>query len=198
MLEHRWAYRLWPGMLTCCVVGAYAMLITWQIVQSIVFSFTLYFLSSIPTIPLSVYSTFVLEEKHGFNKTTPTLFITDLIKSWFVAILLGTPFLSAFLYIFEWAGADNFVPWLMGFMLVFQMSMVILYPTVIQPMFNTLTTVREGELKNRVEGLATKLRFPLKHLYEIDGSKRSSHSNAYFFGLPWVCLVFSRIIEAPP
>jgi STE24 endopeptidase len=64
--------------------------------------------------------------------------------------------------------------------------MVILVPTVIQPLFNKFTPLAPGDLRNRVEALATKLKFPLKHLYEIDGSKRSSHSNAYFFGLPWV------------
>jgi hypothetical protein len=64
--------------------------------------------------------------------------------------------------------------------------MVVLYPTVIQPLFNKLSPLREGELRTRTESLASSLKFPLKHLYEIDGSKRSSHSNAYFFGLPWV------------
>lgn len=64
--------------------------------------------------------------------------------------------------------------------------MVIIYPTIIQPLFNKLTPLPDGDLRTRVESLATKLKFPLKHLYEIDGSKRSSHSNAYFFGLPWV------------
>jgi STE24 endopeptidase len=67
--------------------------------------------------------------------------------------------------------------------------MVIIYPTVIQPLFNKFTPLAEGDLRNRVEALATKLKFPLKHLYEIDGSTRSSHSNAYFFGLPWVNLI---------
>ena len=70
--------------------------------------------------------------------------------------------------------------------LIFQLSMVVLYPTVIQPLFNKLSPLPEGDLRTRIEGLASKLKFPLKHLYEIDGSKRSSHSNAYFFGLPWV------------
>lgn len=70
---------------------------------------------------------------------------------------------------------------------MFQLIMVIVYPTVIQPMFNKLSPLAAGDLRNRIEALATKLKFPLKHLYEIDGSKRSSHSNAYFFGLPWVC-----------
>ena len=68
----------------------------------------------------------------------------------------------------------------------FQLIMVILYPTVIQPFFNKLSPLAEGELRTRIENLSSKLKFPLKHLYEIDGSKRSSHSNAYFFGLPWV------------
>lgn len=64
--------------------------------------------------------------------------------------------------------------------------MVVLYPTVIQPLFNKLSPLPAGELRSRIEELAVKLNFPLKHLYEIDGSKRSSHSNAYFFGLPGV------------
>lgn len=68
----------------------------------------------------------------------------------------------------------------------FQLLMVIIYPTIIQPLFNKLSPLAEGELRSRTEALASKLKFPLKHLYEIDGSKRSSHSNAYFFGLPWV------------
>ncbi|KAL0564470.1 zinc metalloprotease [Marasmius crinis-equi] len=168
----------------------------YEILQSIVFSFLMYLLSSLPTLPLSVYSTFVLEEKHGFNKTTPGLFVADFLKGWAVAFVLGAPFLAAFLYIFKWAG-DRFVPWLMAFMISFQMLMVILYPTVIQPLFNKLTPLQTGELRVRVESLASKLRFPLKHLYEIDGSKRSSHSNAYFFGLPWSkhIVIFDTLIQ---
>lgn len=69
--------------------------------------------------------------------------------------------------------------------------MVVIYPTIIQPLFNKLSPLVDGELRSRIEALASKLKFPLKHLYEIDGSKRSSHSNAYFYGLPWVrvCLL---------
>lgn len=70
--------------------------------------------------------------------------------------------------------------------LAFQIVMVVLYPTVIQPLFNKLSPLPAGDLRSRTESLARKLKFPLKYLYEIDGSKRSSHSNAYFFGLPWV------------
>ena len=168
----------------------------------------LVFFSTIPSLPLSVYQTFVLEERHGFNKTTPSLFVTDLLKGWAVGFVIGSPFLAAFLYVFKWAG-DRFVPWLMGFLYVFlhfshllyaqiipsrlsfQVIMVIIYPTLIQPLFNKLAPLPPSELRSRIESLASKLKFPLKHLYEIDGSKRSSHSNAYFFGLPWVgtCLL---------
>ena len=84
---------------------------------------------------------------------------------------------------------------------MFQMSMVVLYPTVIQPLFNKLSPLAEGDLRGRIEALASKLKFPLKHLYEIDGSKRSSHSNAYFFGLPWVNIfrhVDSRFLTCSP
>ncbi|KAM5531434.1 hypothetical protein V8D89_014891 [Ganoderma adspersum] len=168
----------------------------YEITQSIAFAFTLFFLSSLPSLPLSVYQTFVLEEKHGFNKTTPRLFVTDLLKSWAVGFVIGAPFLSAFLAIFKWAG-DRFVPWLMAFLLMFQMSMVVLYPTVIQPLFNKLSPLAGGDLRTRIEALASKLKFPLKHLYEIDGSKRSSHSNAYFFGLPWSkhIVIFDTLIK---
>lgn len=167
-----------------------------EIPQSIVFVFTLYFGSTLPTLPLSVYGTFVLEEKHGFNKTTPGLFVADLVKGWLLAFVLGAPFLALFLKIFEWAG-DRFVPWLMAFMISFQMIMVILYPTVIQPLFNKLSPLAQGDLRTRIEALASKLKFPLTHLYEIDGSKRSSHSNAYFFGLPWSkhIVIFDTLIQ---
>ncbi|KAI0631482.1 peptidase family M48-domain-containing protein [Trametes polyzona] len=155
----------------------------YEILQSIAFAFTLFFVSSLPSLPVSWYQTFVLEEKHGFNKMTVKLFITDLIKSWVVGFAIGAPFLAGFLSVFKWAG-NRFVPWLMAFLLIFQLSMVVLYPTVIQPLFNKLSPLPAGELRSRIEELAAKLKFPLKHLYEIDGSKRSSHSNAYFFGLP--------------
>lgn len=71
--------------------------------------------------------------------------------------------------------------------MAFQLTMVVIYPTVIQPLFNKLSPLAPGELRTRIEALAARLKFPLTHLYEIDGSKRSSHSNAYFYGLPWVC-----------
>jgi STE24 endopeptidase len=90
---------------------------TFQISQSIVFSCILGLVSFTPSIPVNVYETFVLEEKHKFNKTTPGLFVVDLLKSWALGLAIGAPFLAGFLWVFKWAG-DRFVPWLMGFLCV--------------------------------------------------------------------------------
>jgi hypothetical protein len=88
-----------------------------QIYQSVAFVMILFFVSTLPSLPLSIYQTFVLEEKHGFNKTTPGLFVADLVKGWVVAFLIGGPFVAMFLSIVKWAG-DRFVPWLMSFLSV--------------------------------------------------------------------------------
>ncbi|KAJ7226892.1 peptidase family M48-domain-containing protein [Mycena pura] len=188
---YAWAWNVVGQGMTRFGYGA-----EYEITQSIGFVFLLVILSSLPTIPLSVYSTFVLEEKYGFNKTTPGLFVADLFKGWAIGAALVAPFIWAFLRIFNWAG-DRFVPWLMAFVLAFQMIMVVIYPLFIQPLFNKLSPLAEGDLRTRIESLASKLKFPLKHLYEIDGSKRSSHSNAYFFGLPWSkhIVIFDTLIQ---
>ncbi|KAJ6558176.1 metalloendopeptidase [Mycena capillaripes] len=189
-------FYAWSWDFTGTVMARFGYGVEYQITQSIGFVFLLFFLSSLPTLPLQVYSTFVLEEKYGFNKTSPGLFVADLLKGWGIGAVLLTPFLWAFLRIFNWAG-DRFVPWLMAFVLAFQLIMVVIYPMVIQPLFNKLSPLAEGELRTRTESLANKLKFPLTHLYEIDGSKRSSHSNAYFFGLPWSkhIVIFDTLIQ---
>ncbi|KLO11963.1 hypothetical protein SCHPADRAFT_998491 [Schizopora paradoxa] len=166
------------------IITKYGYGTEYEILQSNVYMALLVGISSLTSIPFSVYSTFVIEERHGFNKTTPKTFVLDILKGWLVAFALGAPVLSTFLWIFKWAG-DSFVPWLTAFLFTFQMLMVVLYPLVIQPLFNKLSPLQEGELRTRIEALASHMNFPLKHLYEIDGSKRSSHSNAYFYGLPW-------------
>lgn len=86
-----------------------------QITHSITFGTILFMLTSIPNIPVSAYSTFVLEEKHGFNKMTPGLFVADTLKGWAVGFAIGAPFMAGFLKIVDWAGA-SFVPWLMTFL----------------------------------------------------------------------------------
>lgn len=167
-----------------------------SIPQSLLYATLLTMAAILPSLPISFYSTFVIEERHGFNKSTVGLWIMDQLKGWFVGAAVGLPVLAAFLAIAGWAG-KGFVAWLMAFFLVFQLSFQLIYPTFIQPLFNKLTPLPEGELRTRVEALANRLQFPLKHLYVIDGSKRSGHSNAYFYGLPWSkhIVIYDTLIE---
>ncbi|KAI9019524.1 peptidase family M48-domain-containing protein [Phycomyces nitens] len=153
----------------------------YEIVQSIVFTILFSTISTLTSMPFSLYSTFVIEQRHGFNKQTLGLFFMDAIKSHLIMVVIMVPFLGGFLRIIRSTG-DNFYLYIWVAMLVFQFVMINLYPTLIQPLFNKLTPLEDGELKSKIEALAARIDFPLKKLYVIDGSKRSSHSNAYFYG----------------
>lgn len=155
-----------------------------QITYTIVWTVVTTVISGALSLPWSYYYTFVLEEKHGFNKQTPKLFFMDTLKTYSLLAVIGLPVLAGFLKIFDWAG-KAFIPWLMLFVIAVQLVLQIIFPLWIQPLFNKFTPLPDGEVRSRVEALASKLKFPLKHLFMIDESKRSSHSNAYFYGLPW-------------
>ena len=155
-----------------------------EITQSLVFVFLFSFIDLIFGLPFSYYHSFVLEEKFGFNKMTVKLWIMDMLKSQALTIAFGVPIGSAFLSIVKRTG-QSFFYYLWLFMLVVQVSAITIYPILIVPLFNKLTPLKPGPLKESVEALASKLKFPLTELQVIDGSKRSSHSNAYFTGLPW-------------
>ncbi|KAG4306232.1 hypothetical protein PORY_000220 [Pneumocystis oryctolagi] len=167
-----------------------------EILYSLFFFFILNIGILVLNLPASIYSTFVLEEKFGFNKQTPTLFVVDLLKSQLILIVIGGPVLCAFLKIILYFG-QIFFYYLWLFVFVFQIVMILIYPVFIQPLFNKLTPLPDGELKLKVEKLALDLKFPLKKIYVIDGSKRSAHSNAYFFGLPWNkhIVIYDTLIE---
>lgn len=137
--------------------------------------------SLVSKLPFSLYSTFVVEEKHGFNKQTLGLFFSDIIKSIFLGIIIGGPVISAVILIVRKTGRD-FYFYLWIFMLLFQIVLIMIYPTFIQPLFNTFTPLEDGDLKKGINELAKKIDFPLTKIFVVDGSKRSGHSNAYFFG----------------
>ncbi|ELU39083.1 metalloendopeptidase [Rhizoctonia solani AG-1 IA] len=173
-----WAWKVSGNLLAKFGYGP-----EYEITHSIAFGTVLFYLNTLPSLPVSLYSTFVLEEKHGFNKMTFGLYVADTLKGWAVGFAIGAPFMAAFLKIVDWAGQK------LGTnskcRVAFQLIMVVLYPTVIQPLFNKLSPLETGALRTRIEALASRLSFPLTDLYVIDGSKRSAHSNAYFYGLPW-------------
>jgi STE24 endopeptidase len=169
---------------------------TGEISQSIVFVLAFIVINQVLSLPSSIYHTFVLEEKFGFNKQTPKLFVTDLLKTNLLAFVLAPPILAAFLAIIKKTG-NQFFFYLMLFGAALQVFMITIYPIAILPLFNKLSPLEPGPLKTSVEALAKKLSFPLHELYVIDGSKRSAHSNAYFFGLPWKkhIVIYDTLIE---
>lgn len=137
--------------------------------------------SDLLTTPFSYYQTFVIEEKFGFNKTTPGLFIIDKLKGWIMMIVLGGGILALIIWFFQWAGT-NFWMYAWGLVAVFTIFMNLFYSKLIVPLFNKQTPLQEGSLKSKIEGYARKVGFELKNIFVIDGSKRSTKANAYFSG----------------
>ncbi len=167
-----------------------------EIIHTLIFLFTFNIISTTLNLPISYYSTFVLEEKFGFNKQTVRLWVVDMIKGQMLAVVLGAPLLSGFLAIVQKTG-NSFFYYLWLFSVAVQLFAITIYPIAILPLFNKLSPLQEGPLKAGVEALAARLKFPLKELYVIDGSKRSAHSNAYFYGLPWKkhIVIYDTLIE---
>lgn len=133
------------------------------------------------SIPMSLYSNFVVEEKHGFNKMTLKLFFTDLIKSEALAYVFGGTLIPLLIWIVRRTG-QNFYLYLWGSVQVLIFSFMWIYPNIIQPLFNKFEELKDEDLRKQIEDLAAEENFPLTKLFQIDGSKRSGHSNAYFFG----------------
>lgn len=132
-------------------------------------------------IPISYYRTFIIEQKFGFNKMTPRMFLTDLVKRTALGMLLGIPFLLGVLWLMEKMGSNWWLyAWLawMGFNLV----VLAIYPTWIAPLFNKFTPLEDVALKARIEQLMRKCGFKSSGLFVMDGSRRSNHGNAYFTG----------------
>ncbi len=134
------------------------------------------------SLPFSLYKTFIIEEKFGFNKTTVKTFITDKLKGYFLAIILGGLVLSVLVKVFEITG-NNFwwMTWI--FLTVIILLATIFYASWILPIFNKLTPLPDGELRQAIEAYSKKNGFPLKDIFVMDGSKRSSKANAFFSGL---------------
>jgi STE24 endopeptidase len=147
---------------------------------ALIVSFTI--ISGIIDLPLDYYQQFVLEEKYGFNKMTPRLFFVDAVKSTAIGVILGLPLVWIILSLMGKAGDWWWLyAWL--FWCAFQATMLILYPAVIAPLFNKFTPLDDDSLRTRIEALLHRTGFASKGLFVMDGSKRSSHGNAYFSGL---------------
>jgi STE24 endopeptidase len=134
------------------------------------------------SLPLSVWRTFVLEARFGFNRTTPMLFIADLGKGLALAVLLGGPLLVATLVLMERAGLWWWL-WAWGLWLAFMLLMAWAWPAFIAPLFNRFSPLTDAALKERIEALLMRCGFTSKGVFVVDNSRRSSHGNAYFTGI---------------
>lgn len=133
-------------------------------------------------LPFSIYNTFVIEEKYGFNRTTVKTFILDRIKGYLLGAIIGGGLMALIILIYQ--AIPNWF-WLLGWILVsgFSIFFAMFYTSLIVPLFNKLTPLGEGELRTAIEEYADEVGFPLNNIYVMDSSKRSSKSNAYFSGL---------------
>jgi STE24 endopeptidase len=150
--------------------------------QGLIFCFGVALVFSIASLATDLYSTFKLEARFGFNKTTWKLYLTDRLKGLLLGILIGLPFLWVVLWLMETTGSYWWI-WTFLFVSGFQLLIVIVYPTLIAPLFNKFEPLPEGELRNRILRLAEQVGFKTNGIFSMDGSKRSAHSNAYFTGI---------------
>lgn len=157
-------------------------LVEHSILRGLLFIGVLYAASQILALPFEIYSTFVIEERYGFNKMTWSILIADLAKALLLSLLIGAPLLSLVLFLFEFMGR---LAWVYGWVAVTCFSLLLAYlaPRLILPLFNKFTPLGEGELKDSIRATAEKFEFPLTEVYEIDGSRRSTKANAFFTGL---------------
>ena len=152
-----------------------------SIVVALIFFGIIMLASDILTLPFSWYSTFVIEEKYGFNKTTPKTFILDKLKSWALMIVVGGGILALIVWFYEEAG-NNFWWYAWILVAVFSIFVNMFYAKLIVPLFNKQSPLPDGSLRSKIETYAGKVGFKLDNIFVIDGSKRSTKANAYFSG----------------
>lgn len=151
------------------------------IIIALIFFGILMFASDILTLPFSWYSTFVIEEKYGFNKTTPKTFILDKLKSWALLAIVGGGILALIVWFYQVTG-NNFWWYAWILVTVFTLFVNMFYAKLIVPLFNKQSPLPEGSLRTKIENYAQKVGFQLDNIFVIDGSKRSTKANAYFSG----------------
>ncbi len=166
------------------------------LVHGLAFIAGLAVLSSVVDLPFSLYRTFVIEARFGFNKMTLRLFLVDLAKGALLGALIGLPVLAAVLWLMERMG-DYWWLYVWLFWLGFNLLALLIYPTVIAPLFNKFTPLADAPLKERIESLLARCGFRSSGLFVMDGSKRSAHGNAYFtgFGRAKRIVFFDTLLE---
>ena len=153
-----------------------------EIITGILFTGILLAGQFVLALPFSIYQTFVLEERYGFNKTTARTFVIDLLKGLLLSIIIGVPIYALVLWFFI---ATGILAWLYCWIAVtlFQIVMMLLAPVLIMPLFNKFIPLQDDSLREAIEAYAEDQHFTMKGVFEMDGSKRSAKTNAFFTGL---------------
>ncbi len=169
--------------------GWYGMLDEWirtfsplNLISPLIFFGILFIISDVIGIPFSLYQNFVIEEKYGFNKMTAKTYITDKIKGYLLTIIIGGILLAALIYFMSFMGPSFWI-YFWAVMTAFTLFANMFYASLILPLFNKLKPMEDGELKQSIQHYCDKVHFPLKNIFVMDGSKRSSKGNAFFSGL---------------
>lgn len=181
----QWAFDLWSGVFQ---PGGYA--------HALAFIGTVSSIGFVAGLPFVLWRTFVIEERFGFNKMTPALFVADLLKETLLALLIGAPVLAAVLWLMAHMGSLWWLyVWL--FWLGFNLLVLLIYPSFIAPLFNKFSPLSDDSLRQRVEALLARCGFRASGLFVMDGSKRSAHGNAYFtgFGAAKRIVFFDTLLE---
>ena len=164
------AFEYWPTVVSSPLIAGVAA------------TATIFLIMTLVELPTSLYQTFVIEEKFGFNKSTIKQFIKDQLLQLALGAAIGLPILALILWVMDNVGSLWWL-WAWGIIMGFSLLMSWLYPTVIAPLFNKFTPMEEGSLKDRIQGLLARCGFNSQGIFIMDGSKRSGHGNAYFTGL---------------
>ncbi len=154
------------------------------------------FIGFVVDLPFSLYRTFSVDERFGFNKMTPRLYLTDIAKQTMLAILIGAPLLGVVLWLMAQM-AERWWLWVWLFWLGFNLLVMVAYPTVIAPMFNKFTPLADDTLRTRIDALLARCGFRSSGVFVMDGSKRSTQGNAYFtgFGAAKRIVFFDTLLE---
>ncbi len=190
-------------ILAAIILGVFAKIdnfirerISDNLLVTVIFIAVLIVVSAIGSLPASIYSTFVIETKYDFNKTTPRLFIADQVKNLLLSLGIGLPLLYAIAWIYQELQS---VFWLVAWLLVasFTLFMFVFGTRIFLPIFNKLKPLPEGELRDEIEIYCNSQGFPLSKLYEMDASKRSTKLNAFFSGMGKVKIIglYDTLIE---
>lgn len=192
--------------LLCVTQGWFGAIDTWilalgyaPLVNSLLFFGLIFVVSDVLSLPFDYYSTFVIEEKFGFNKTTRGTFFSDKLKAYVLSLIVGGGLLLVFLWLIHSMGPHFWWQfWLVA--VVFMVLVNVGYTAWILPLFNRLTPLTEGEVKDKLLQYAAQVNFPVKHIFVMDGSKRSAKANAFFsgFGKRKKVVLYDTLLEQHP